>query len=206
MQQKSTAVCYSAPLMVIGLTGRYCAGKDTVAQALASRGYRIIDADSIAHEMLADQAREVIAQFGPGVRSADGGVDRRALGRVVFADPAARVRLERIIHPPVVERIKQLMAASPGDVVINAPLLHRAGLHAICDAVLFVRAPALLRLARAMRRDSLSLRDAWARIRSQDDVRPQSNGPAVDTYSVPNWGSARALERRIARLDRRLRG
>jgi dephospho-CoA kinase len=192
--------------MIIGLTGRYCAGKDSAARALASRGYRIIDADSISHEVLVDRSFEVIAQFGPGVRAADGGVDRRALGRIVFADPAARARLESIMHPRIVARIRQLLAAAPGDVVINAPLLHRAGLHLICNAVIFVRAPALQRLLRAMRRDSLSLRDAWARIRSQDDVRPQSNGSAVDTYSVPNWGSARALERRIARLDRRLRG
>ena len=192
--------------MIIGLTGRYCAGKDTVGRTLASRGYRIIDADALAHDVLVDRTLEVIAQFGPGVRAADGGVDRRALGRIVFADPAARMRLESIVHPPVVARIKQLIASDPGDLVINAPLLHRAGLHLICDAVLFVRAPAPLRLLRAMRRDSLSLRDAWARIRSQEDVRPQSNGSAVDTYNVPNWGSARALERRIARLDRRLRG
>ncbi len=176
------------------------------ARVLALRGYRIIDADAISHEVLVNRTQEVITQFGPGVRTAEGGVDRRALGRIVFADAAARVRLERIVHPSIVAKIKELIASGPGDVVINAPLLHRAGLHQICDAVLFVRAPAPLRLLRAMRRDSLSIRDAYARIRSQDDVRPQSNGSAVDTYSVPNWGSAHALERRIARLDRRLRG
>ncbi|HVO40484.1 MAG TPA: dephospho-CoA kinase [Spirochaetia bacterium] len=191
--------------MVLGLTGRYCAGKDTAARALAARGYRVIDADALAHDALAEQAEKVFAAFGQGVQAPGGGVDRRALGRIVFGDDAARERLEAIIHPPVVQKIKQMLAA-PGDAVINAPLLHKAGLHALCNAVLFVRAPALIRLIRAMRRDSLSLRDAIARLSSQRDVRPQSNGPAVDTYNVPNWGSARALERRIARLDRRLRG
>jgi len=192
--------------MVVGLTGRYCAGKDTVARALGARGYRIIDADALAHDVLAEQARIVIAAFGQGVQAPGGGVDRRALGRIVFKDAAARERLEAIIHPPVVARIRQQLAEAPGDAVINAPLLHKAGLHALCDAVLFVRAPALIRLVRAMRRDSLSLQDAIARLSSQGEVRPQLNGPAVDTYNVPNWGSARALQRRIARLDRRLRG
>ena len=192
--------------MIIGLTGKYCAGKDMAARALASRGYRVIDADAIAHEVLVEKTEEVIAEFGPGVRATKGGVDRRALGRIVFADPAARLRLERITHPVIVARIKGLIATGPGDVVVNAPLLHRAGLHLICNAVLFVSAPLPLRLLRAMRRDSLSIREAYARIRSQGDVRPQSNGSAVDTYNVPNWGSAHALERRIARLDRRLRG
>jgi dephospho-CoA kinase len=192
--------------MVIGLTGKYCAGKDMVARALAARGYRIIDADALAHEVLADQAREVFARFGPGVRATDGGVDRRALGRIVFTDPVARELLEGIIHPPVVAKIRQILTESPEDAVINAPLLHKAGLHALCDAVFFVRAPVFVRLVRAMRRDSLSLRDAAARLCSQGDVRPQSNGPSVDTYIVRNWGSARSLEHRIARLALRVRG
>ncbi len=192
--------------MIIGLTGRYCAGKDTVARSLAARGYRIIDADALAHDVLIERADRVIAQFGPGIRAADGSVDRRALGRIVFVDPAARERLEGIIHPGVTEKVMALMADHPGDIVINAPLLHKAGLHRLCDAVFFVTAPFLIRLVRAMRRDSLSLRDAVSRLSSQADVRPQSNGSTVDTYNVPNWGSARALERRIERLDRRLRG
>ena len=192
--------------MIIGLTGKYCAGKDTVARVLASRGYRIIDADAIAHDVLVEQAEEVIGQFGPGVRAADGGVDRKALGRIVFADEKARIRLERIIHPRVVAKTKEILAKEPGDAVINAPLLHRARMHLICDAVLFVRVPAFIRLMRAMRRDSLSLGDALARMRSQGDVRPQLNGPAVDTYIVRNLGSLRSLERRIARIDEILRG
>ena len=195
-----------ASTMVIGLTGRYCSGKGTAARAFAARGLRVIDADDLSHEVLAERAAEVIREFGPSARSADGGVDRRALGRIVFADPAARTRLEAILYPDITTRIKGFIAENHGDVVINAPLLHKAGLHALCNAVLFVQAPALVRLVRAMRRDSLGLRDALARLSSQRDVRPQLNGPAVDTYNVPNWGSARALERRIARLDRRLRG
>jgi dephospho-CoA kinase len=192
--------------MIIGLTGKYCAGKDTVARALAAQGYRIVDADAIAHEVLDERAHEVFARFGPGVRAADGGVDRRALGRIVFTDSAARERLESIVHPPVAARIRQMLAEGPQDAVINAPLLHKAGLHALCDAVFFVRAPVLARLVRAMRRDSLSLRDAIARLSAQGDVRPQSNGTAVDTYIVRNWGSARSLEHRVARLVLRLRG
>src|SRR5271157_5503544 len=104
----------AAQSMIIGLTGRYCAGKDRAARALASRGYRIIDADAIAHDVLADRTRDVIAEFGPGVRTPEGGVDRRALGRIVFADPAARKRLESITHPRIVARIKELLASAPG--------------------------------------------------------------------------------------------
>ena len=192
--------------MVLGLTGKYCAGKDAVARILAARGCLVIDADAINHQVLRENAAAVIAAFGAGIRAPDGSVDRRALGKIVFADPAKRTRLEGIVYPLITAEIRRILDRHTGDAVINAPLLHRAGLHTICDAVIFVRVPAIVRLARAMRRDRLPLRDALARIRSQADVRPQSYGSTVDTYSVGNLGSLRSLERRVARLDRRLRG
>ena len=192
--------------IVIGLTGRYCSGKGTAARVFASLGFAVIDADDLSHEVLGEKTREVIAEFGTAVTRGDGGVDRRALGRVVFADPQARTRLEGILYPAITERIRLFIARSSSDVIINAPLLQRAGLEKVCDVVVFVRAPAALRLLRAMRRDSLSPGDAWRRINAQKDVRPQSMGPGVDTYSVLNWGSVRCLERRTKRLARRLKG
>ncbi|MGA2639404.1 MAG: dephospho-CoA kinase [Spirochaetia bacterium] len=192
--------------MVVGLTGRYCSGKGTAARAFASHGFRIVDADDLSHEVLAERAAQVIQEFGPGARAPDGGVDRRAVGRIVFADPAARTRLEAILYPDITERIRQYVAEDDRDVVINAPLLQRAGLQSMCDALVFVTAPALVRLVRAMRRDKLSLRDAWARINAQKDVRPQLNDRVVDTYTVRNRGSLRSLQRRVERIAAVLRG
>ena len=191
--------------MVIGLTGQYCSGKGTAARVFASLGCRVVDADDLSHEVLAEKSGVVIERFGPSVRAPDGGVDRRALGRIVFADPAARTGLEAILYPEITERIRRFIAGG-GDVVINAPLLQRAGLEGLCDALVFVRAPAFVRLLRAIRRDRLPVRDAWARINAQKDVKPQCNGPAVDTYSVPNWGSVPSLERRIRRIFARVKG
>jgi dephospho-CoA kinase len=192
--------------MTVGLTGRYCSGKGTAARAFAARGFRVVDADELSHEVLAERAVEVIELFGPAVRAAGGGVDRRALGRIVFADPSARSKLEAILYPDITERIRRFVAEDESDVVINAPLLQRAGLEKMCNAVVFVTAPAFIRLVRAMRRDKLSLHDAWVRINAQKDVRPQFNDPGVDTYSVPNWGGVRSLERRVQRIVARLRG
>jgi dephospho-CoA kinase len=165
----------------------------------------VVDADDLSHDVLAEKAAVVIQQFGPSVEAADGGVDRRALGRIVFSDPAARTKLEGILYPEITERIRRFISGG-GDVVINAPLLQRAGLEDLCSALIFVRAPALVRLVRAMRRDHLPLRDAWPRINAQKDVKPQCNGSAVDTYSVPNWGSVRSLQRRIRRIFARVKG
>jgi dephospho-CoA kinase len=203
--------------MVIGLTGRYCSGKGSAARAFASLGFRVVDADDLSHEVLAEKAEQVIREFGPSVRASKstsggakstsgGAVDRRALGRIVFADPVARIRLEAILYPEITKRIKRFIAEGSRDVVINAPLLQRAGLQSICDALVFVTAPALVRLFRAMRRDGLSLRDAWIRINAQKDVRPQLNDGGVDTYTVRNRGSMRSLQHRVERIAAGLRG
>ena len=190
---------------MIGLTGRYCSGKGTAATELEALGCRVVDADELSHQVLSEKAAVVIRRFGPSIRSADGGVDRRALGRIVFADPAARTELEAILYPEITERIRRFISGG-GDVVINAPLLQRAGLQDLCTALVFVRAPALLRLVRAMRRDHLPLSEAWPRINAQKDVKPQCNGSGVDTYSVGNWGSVRSLRRRVRRVFERVKG
>ena len=192
--------------MVVGLTGKYCAGKDRAARVFEDHGFFVIDVDALGHQILAANAARVMESFGPSVAAAGGGVDRRKLGRLVFADPAALARLEAILHPPMVSRVKELIVENGGDIVINAAILHHMGLHLLCDAVVCVTAPLLIRLARAVRRDALSVRDALARVRSQKGACPQSNDPPVDTYIVRNRGSARSLEHRIARLALRLRG
>ena len=192
--------------MVVGLTGKYCAGKDLVARIFESHGYSVIDVDALGHEVLAAMTERVVAVFGRAVAADDGDVDRKALGRIVFGNPSAMARLESILHPSMVRRVKELIAERGGDIVVNAAILHHMGLDALCGAVLCVCAPLLVRLIRAMRRDRLPLRDALSRIRSQNGVCPQLNDPAVDTYTVRNRGSARSLERRVARLALRLRG
>jgi dephospho-CoA kinase len=189
----------------VGLTGKYCAGKGSATRVFAAVGFRAIDADELSHDVLVERAEEVIALFGPGVRAQAGGVDRRALGRVVFDDPQARGRLEGILYPDITDRIKRFIAEG-GDVVVNAPLLQRAGLQRLCDAVVFVTAPAVVRLARAVRRDRLPVRQAMRRIAAQGDIDPQKNDPSVDTYIVRNATGLRSFERRVRLLALRLRG
>ena len=192
--------------MVVGLTGRFCAGKDMVARLFAARGYRVVDVDSLGHEALAGKAAAVAAAFGPSVLRPDGGVDRRALGRLVFVDRRALARLEAILHPVMVERVKELIRDTPGDLLVNAAVLHRMGLHSLCGAVVCVTAPLFLRLCRAVRRDGITVREALARISSQGDIGAQLNDLAVDTYTVRNGGTARSLERRVERILRRMKG
>ena len=192
--------------MVIGLTGKYCAGKNVVANILVPKGWAVIDVDSLGHDALVSRAEEVLAAFGPAVRGAEGAVDRPALGRIVFRDQAALARLEAIVHPVMKEEVRRIIARTPGNVIVNAAILHRMGLETLCNAVICVRAPLLLRLARAMRRDRLRMGDAMARLRAQKGICPQFNDRAVDTYTVRNRGSMRSLQRRVERIAAGLRG
>jgi dephospho-CoA kinase len=196
--------------MVLGLTGRYCAGKDAAARILERKGFRVLDVDRIGHDVLEERREEVAAAFGTGVRRADGSIDRQALGRLVFADPPALARLEAILHPSMVERVRALAAceAQAGrDVAVNAAILRHMGLDRLCDAVLEVRACAARRFLRGLRRDRLGPAEVLRRMRSQAGAgRLNRKTPGVDTYTVRNdRATTRRLEHSVARLVERLR-
>jgi dephospho-CoA kinase len=197
--------------MVLGLTGGYCAGKDAAARILERRGFTVIDVDRIGHAVLEQRRDEVAAAFGAGVRRPDGSIDRRALGRIVFADPRALARHEAIVHPAMVERVSALVAAERAagrDVAVNAALLAAMGLERLCDAVLEVHACFPRRFLRGLRRDRLGPAQVLRRMRSQSRAarRLKRKPPGVDTYTVRNDRAApRRLELSVDRIVDRLR-
>ncbi len=130
---------------VLGLVGGIASGKSFVAAQMAKMGCAVIDADRLVHEVLArPQIRRRVAEgFGDGVLDASGAVDRRALAETAFESREALGRLERIVHPPVLERIEAEIAAArerPGvrAVVLDAALLLEKGLDKVCDRVLYI--------------------------------------------------------------------
>jgi dephospho-CoA kinase len=160
------------PLMLkVGLTGGIGAGKSAVAGLLARHGAVVVDADAIAREVVEPGGRglqAVLAEFGPGVRGADGRLDRARLASIVFADQAARRRLNAIVHPLVAERTAELLAATPPDavVVLDVPLLVENGLAGQYDLVVVVEAPEAARLARLAAR-GVPADEARARMAAQ---------------------------------------
>jgi len=140
---------------VLGVTGTVAAGKSTLTARLAALGARVIDADALGHRALATPGvRDAVAvAFGRGVLAPDGTLDRALLARGVFADAAARARLEAIVHPVVRRAIDEEIAAARKAgaplVVVDCALLFESGLDAICDSTLAVDAPEAVRIARA---------------------------------------------------------
>lgn len=190
--------------LVIGLTGGIAAGKSTVADLLAARGAIVIDADLLAREVVAPRTAglaAVVERFGPGVLTADGDLDRPALGRLVFADPAARRDLEAIIHPAVRARAAALTAAAPdGAIVVQViPLLVETGQQEAFDLVVVVDVPPEVQLARVRARDGLAEPEARARLAAQAgrDARL-----AVADVVITNDGSPAHLEEQVERLWR----
>jgi dephospho-CoA kinase len=126
--------------LVIGLTGPIGGGKSHVRSVLVSLGAEGIDADHVAHEVMAPDGpayRDIVAEFGPDILGPDGLVDRGKLGARVFGDPTALARLEAIVHPAVGHAILARVEASTASmVVIEAIKLLEAGLaHTLCDRV-----------------------------------------------------------------------
>jgi dephospho-CoA kinase len=122
-------------MLRVGLTGGIATGKTTVAAMLRELGCRILDADKIAHRLIEPGAAayaDVVREFGRGILTSDGHVDRRKLGAIVFANPARLVRLNAIVHPHVREAQNQELAAiertEPHAIaVVEAALLIEAG-------------------------------------------------------------------------------
>lgn len=194
--------------MVVGITGKYCAGKNRVAAHMEAHGFRAIDVDRLGHAALEAEMERVRERFSEDVVRA-GKVDRRALAAVVFADPAARADLEAIVHPRMVRMVEEIIASAPGtDFCINAAILYRMRLDRLCDRVLWVTAPAPVRLRRAMQRDRGGICPAINRMRSQSDVVPpraQHSGQDVDIMKVTNVCGEKRLERVMNLIVRGLR-
>ena len=157
----------------VALTGGIATGKSTVLRALAARGIPTIDADELARLAVAPGTpglRAVADRFGARVINADGTLDRRALGDIVFGDPAARADLEAIVHPAVYASIEGWFASQPSGTraaIADIPLLFETGHEDDFDRVLVIACPPEEQLRRVIARDGISEQDARARIAAQ---------------------------------------
>jgi dephospho-CoA kinase len=189
-------------MLSVALTGNIGAGKTTVAELFRRWGATIIDADELVREVQRPgqpALREIADRFGADLIRSDGTLDRSKLRGKVLRDPAALHALNRIVHPRVHSRRKQLLAqaASRGDriVVSDIPLLFEAADPAEFDAVVLVDAAEPLRRSRLLASRSLSATEIDRLIAAQlpsEFKRPRSH------YVVENDGDLQALERSAA--------
>lgn len=183
-------------LPVIGITGGIGAGKSAVARILGDLGALVIDSDTMAHqELRSPEVVEAIkALWGDEVCTPGGEIDRAALGRRVFANPAELKRLEDLLYPRINRRRREIIASNSGRpefraVVLDAPKLHEAGVDKECDAVIFVDADDETRLRRVAQSRGWSQEELARREKMQiplDKKRAMADYVVVNNHSGPD--------------------
>lgn len=185
----------------VGLTGGIAAGKSLVARELAERGAVIIDADVLAREVVepgTSGLAAVVTRFGASILI-DGRLDRKALGRMVFADEAARRDLEAIVHPAVRRRAAELEAEAAADAVVVhvIPLLVETAQQDSFDVVVVVDADPETQLRRLREREGISPEEASARLAAQ---AARDQRLAVADVIIDNNGDVTELRGQIDQI------
>jgi dephospho-CoA kinase len=188
--------------LLVGLTGSIATGKSTVSRMFAHLGARVLDADLLAREVVMPGQPaylKIVEEFGQGVVQDDGTLDRKALGAIVFAEPARRKRLEEITHPAIAARQQRILSvldeeAFEGIVIWDVALLFETGGLARMDRVVVVATDPETELARLMSRDGMAEADARARIASQMPVAEKAKRAH---YVIDNSGDRALTEHQV---------
>lgn len=190
---------------VVGLTGGIGSGKSTVAELFVELGAVLVDTDAIAHELTGPDGAAMPAlraEFGAGIAGADGALDRNAMRQRAFADPAARGKLEAILHP-MIRRLsdERCRAAGSPYVILAVPLLVESGAYrGRCNRIVVVDCPESLQIERVRARNGLSLAEVEAIMAAQAS-RPQRLAVADDI--VLNDADLSSLRDQVQALHRK---
>ena len=190
-------------MLVIGLTGGIASGKSTVERLFSTLGTTVIDADAIAAQTLQPGQpglTQTVAAFGADILNTQGRLDRSRMRQRIFADAAARKRLDAIIHPLVAEQMQQrLDGLAEAYAILSVPLLLESGQMRLVDRILVVDLPENLQIERLMARDHCDEHSAGAILAAQTDR--SSRRRAADDL-IDNSGPRQQLPPQVERLHR----
>jgi dephospho-CoA kinase len=193
------------PFLLVGLTGGIATGKSTVSNLFRDLGCVVIDADLLAREVVEPDEpayRAIVAEFGPGVLHADGTLDRKKLGAIVFAEPARRARLEAMTHPEIRARLARRLAELTerqfhGIVIFDAPVIVESGNHRTVDRLIVVTTDEATQSARLRARDGMSGDEATRRIESQIPLEKKAK---LADFVIDNSGPPAATAAQVRRV------
>lgn len=157
----------------IGLTGQTGAGKSTVSEFAKKMGYKVIDADKVAREVMksgSECVKRLAEVFGSDIIKDDGSLNRKLLAQRAFSSKENTTILNSITHPAIIARVREYIDiyAKENDVILfDAPQLFESGGDRICDSIIAVTAPVDVRLQRILFRDGISEKEALMRINAQ---------------------------------------
>jgi len=186
----------------VALTGGIASGKSTATIMLSLFGFRFIDADKISHQIIETQHQEIRDIFGEEF-IVNGAVDRKALGKIIFADREKRAKLEALLHPLIYNEIlkeskKQDRHQKP--YLIDIPLFFEKGNYPIAESVV-VYTPKSKQIERLMGRDGISKAEAIEKIESQMPIEEKRNNA---TYVIDNSGNLKQLQFECERVKEKI--
>ncbi len=191
-------------MRIYGLTGGIGSGKSTIAAMFREEGIPFVDADRIARDVTAPGEYaylEIVHRFGREILRADGTIDRKKLGEIVFADPARRAELEAVTHPRIVEGIayalQRLSGEGHGVVIVEAALIHEKGRGGMFDAVIGIRCRKEQQVARLVARDAIPEEKALLRLAAQMDIEAKAR---ASDYVIDNSGDLPATREQVRAL------
>jgi len=188
----------------VALTGSIATGKSTVMKCFSTFGFEIIDADSIAHEILNEEHKAIASLFGEAVIKEDK-VDRQALGSIVFSDEKKRKELEALLHPLIYTRIERratLLDEQKKPYLVDIPLFFEGNRYPI-EKVLVVYTPPDLQLQRLIQREGTSEEEAQKRIDIQISIEEKRKKA---DYVIDNSGTLAALKHECTRVKEEILG
>jgi len=191
-------------MRLVGLTGGIASGKSTVSAAFSRLGATIVDADVLAREVLAPGSEGLalaVAQFGVAIIGADGGLDRKRLGEIIFADAEQRKALEAITHPRIFQCFLDATEAGRARglpaMIYDAPLLIERQLHLMMEVVVVVWVPREVQIERLMLRDTIDRPAAELRLAAQ---MPLDDKRALANHVIDNSGTREHTVEQVARV------
>lgn len=196
--------------MKVGLTGGYATGKSLVARELERLGCRLIYADQLGHAVLEPDGEAyapTVETFGHEILDADGTIDRKKLGEIVFASPELLNKLSSFVHPAVIRAEEQMLREFQGQdprgvAVVEAAILIEIGRDSAFDRVILTSCDEETQIARAMKRDHATREQVLARVARQlplDEKRRRAH------YVVDTSGPKEETAQQVQRVYRELK-
>jgi len=188
----------------IALTGSISTGKSSAVDILQQSGFHVIDADSVAHQVLDEQHHVIAKEFGEQFVK-DEKVDRKLLGSMIFADQEKRKILEELLHPLIYARIVEkstLLDKRAEPYIVDIPLFFEGGRYAI-ENVIVVYAKKEQQLKRLMQREGYSKEEALSRINAQIDIEEKRKNA---TYVIDNSGDLKQIQLETERIREEILG
>ena len=188
--------------MALGLTGGIASGKSTAAAILEELGAEVIDADSIAREVLKPEGEayeEVVAHFGGGILHENGRINRKKLAGLIFSDASQRQKLEKLTHPHIISRIENYLERREYDhkIIAVIPLLFESRLEDMFEEVWVISCSEETQIERLKSRDNLSRQEALDRISAQMDLAEKESRADRVIY---NEGSEDQLRQKLRQI------